>query len=328
MKAGRFYPLEWARRIVAGLVVGAFVLSLAQTPLALAQDAELAPLLDRLERLERDIKTLNHQLLAVGSGGGEGGGDLSLSAVARQEDRFASLEEDLRSATGVVETMVIRLNEAMERLEKLSRDVDFRISRLEGGASPGVPGAIQPAAALPPVPGSVGQQPFTQGDGVLGTLKRSDLKGENSAPNAQPGTQEAKGLKSILPGGTTKEQYDHAFKLLRQTSYEEAEKALKEFVSLHGDDPLASNASYWLGETHYVRGDYVQAADAFLEGYKAYPKGNKAADSLLKLGKSLSSLDKKEDACAALEKLKNDFPDLKSGTKSKMDREWQRNACQ
>ena len=31
-------------------------------------------------------------------------------------------------------------------------------------------------------------------------------------------------------------------------------------------DPLASSAQYWIGESYYVRGQYKNAADAFLKG--------------------------------------------------------------
>ena len=42
---------------------------------------------------------------------------------------------------------------------------------------------------------------------------------------------------------------------------------------------------------------------------------------------SLSSLDKKREACAAFEKLKADFPDASATILKTMAREWQRGAC-
>jgi len=76
----------------------------------------------------------------------------------------------------------------------------------------------------------------------------------------------------------------------------------------YGDNSLAGNAQYWLGETYYVQGDYRQAAQSFLKGYREYPKGRKAADSLLKLGLSLNRLGQKEQACAAFGQLGGQFP--------------------
>ena len=124
-----------------------------------------------------------------------------------------------------------------------------------------------------------------------------------------------------------KEQYAYAFGLLRQANYDRAELALQEFVRLHPKESLASNARYWLGETYYVRAAYVQAAEIFLEGYQADPKGPKAPDSLLKPGMSLAGLDKKREACAAFEKLTKDFPDAAAGVKNTVNREKQKNGC-
>ena len=147
------------------------------------------------------------------------------------------------------------------------------------------------------------------------------------APTPQPAVQASRDVAGVLPEGTVKEQYAYAFGLLRQANYDRAEQALQEFVRLHPKESLASNARYWLGETYYVRAAYVQAAEIFLEGYQADPKGPKAPDSLLKLGMSLAGLDKKREACAAFEKLTKDFPAAAAGIKNAVTRGKQKNGC-
>ena len=111
-----------------------------------------------------------------------------------------------------------------------------------------------------------------------------------------------------LPSGSASEQYNTAFGLLKQADYPAAEEALRTFVQQHPNDPLAGNAQYWLGETYFARGKYADAASAFAEGYKRYPKGPKAADDLLKLGMSLGRANQKQNACVALIQLDHDFP--------------------
>ena len=64
------------------------------------------------------------------------------------------------------------------------------------------------------------------------------------------------------------------------------------------NDPLAGNAQYWIGETYYVRGQYKNAADAFLKGYKKYKSSEKAPDTLLRLGMALAELGQKDAACS------------------------------
>ena len=68
---------------------------------------------------------------------------------------------------------------------------------------------------------------------------------------------------------------------MKKADYPGAETALKAFVERHPNDPMAGSAQYWLGETYYARGRYAEAASAFAEGYKRYPKGAKAPDDLL-----------------------------------------------
>jgi len=111
-----------------------------------------------------------------------------------------------------------------------------------------------------------------------------------------------------LPSGSQTEQYNHAFGLLKKADYPEAEAALKAFIAQHPRDPMAGNAQYWLGETYYTRARYMEAASAFAEGYRRYPKSPKAADGLLKLGMSLARANQKQNACVALAQLEHDFP--------------------
>ncbi|MCC6913684.1 MAG: tol-pal system protein YbgF [Rhodospirillaceae bacterium] len=111
-----------------------------------------------------------------------------------------------------------------------------------------------------------------------------------------------------LPDGTPKVQYDFAFDLLRRNDFARAEVAFRDFLKRHPKDPLAGNAQYWLGETHYVRGDYQQAAVEFMAGYQNYPKTNKGPDNLLKLAMSMSNLGQTQGACTALGRLAKDYP--------------------
>ena len=67
-------------------------------------------------------------------------------------------------------------------------------------------------------------------------------------------------------------------------------------------------AQYWLGETYYVRGQFKDAAEAFLKSYKQYQAGEKAPDSLLKLGMALGELGQKDAACSTLNEFGAKYP--------------------
>jgi tol-pal system protein YbgF len=298
-----------------------------------------------MERLERDIGTLNRQLSRGGTrplvaGNAVSGAGNAGPAIARLDVRLTALDEELRAATGKMEEVTYQLDQINRRLDKLVGDVDYRLSVLEK-ARTGAPGAAEapvsgppPMAAVPRAPAVEAGAPGARGPGfatppgILGTVTENDMKAITPPPEAPPGpAQPAATETAVLPEGTPKERYTYAFGLLRQAKYDEAETALRAFIKVHGDDPLASNARFWLGDTYYVRGQFREAAKTFLEGYKADPEGAKASDDLLKLGMSLARLEKKKDACVTFTKLKKDFPDAPDRIKKAAARESQRTGC-
>jgi tol-pal system protein YbgF len=138
-----------------------------------------------------------------------------------------------------------------------------------------------------------------------------------SAPPAGP----------VLPEGTASTRYQHAFGYLMRHDYDTAERAFTEFIQAHGDDPLAGNAVYWLGETYYVRKKFAKAAVTFAEGYEKYPASPKTADNLLKLGFALARLRRAEDACVALAQLRDEFPNASTTIKRRAMTEGKRIGC-
>jgi tol-pal system protein YbgF len=296
------------------------------------QNDDLRPLLDRIDRLERDMNLLQRQVyrgtgpdnaaLAPSPAGGPQG-------TLNYEVRISALEDQMRQLTGQIEEINYNLDQMKRRLDTLSSDVDQRLTALEhGNAAPGQPplvGAAPPgqpprplAGGPPPGAGATPGQPAGQ-SGVLGQLP----VGTQQA--AAPAT--AGGAAGTLPSGSPQDQYNYAFGLLRQANYPAAEQALRSFIQRYPNDPLAGNAQYWLGETYYVRKDYSNAAAVFAEGYQKYPKGGKAADNLLKLGMALGQLGQKADACRAFARLDRDFPTAPATIKDRAGEEKKQLGC-
>jgi len=304
---------------------------------------EMQPVIDRMDRLERDIRALNIQLSGQTGGnalktvpGAPAPAPVSQAnpAMARLGVRLTDLENDLRKMTGTIENLGFRVNQISERLDKLVSDIDFRLTALEtaqGGKA--VAGQTSAAPAPGPVQ-TVDSSALASQPGTLGTVSEKAVAAIQSGaknpalntgqPINPPAAQEKPG---VLPAGTPREQYNYASGLLRQTKYKEAEIALKEFIALHRDSPLAGNARYWLGETYYVRNAYDEAAKIFFEGYQAAPKGAKALDMLLKLGMSLAGLGDKKNACITFNKVLKDFPGATGTVRKKIEREQKRNGC-
>jgi tol-pal system protein YbgF len=131
------------------------------------------------------------------------------------------------------------------------------------------------------------------------------------------------------PGATDnpKQLYETAYGYLMQRDYSSAQTAFEEFLTRYPKDSLAGNAQYWLGEAHFVRGEYKAAAGAFLKGYKEYGSNPRAADSLLKLAMSLDRLGQTDAACSSFNELTTRFPDAPDNVKSRAKTERVRIGC-
>jgi tol-pal system protein YbgF len=313
-----------ARRILPGAL--AVFLAVLTGPAA-ARDSELAL---QLQRMRRDLSDLQAYIYSgkapkrdpiegvAPSVGGDG------PSASRMQVQMQNLEGQMRELTGRIEEVEFGVNSIKDRLEKLIADVEQRFQALETGAggqkSGSLPSGTTQATAATGTSkagaAATGSQPITGvgpgGQAAAGkplTLSRSGAKivkpPAKSVPNAPAGSQIASAGKA---SETPRQQYDRAFNLLQRRDYANAATAFKGFVDGNPESPLASNALYWLGETHYFRKDYAEAARVFLDGYQKYPKGNKAADNLFKLGKSLSGINEKKPACAAWKKLVKSYP--------------------
>ena len=323
-------PLPCTRLIIA---LGLAVIALPAP--ALSQDSSTQ---ERLDRLERDLNMLQRQVyrgVPPPAAGGDHG------AAVNAEVRMDRLESEMRDLTGRVEEVANKVEQVRQRVEQISGDVETGVS--QPGAGTGSAAAASPApeppssaapdqssrrfapqaatgdedvaspapaardAAVLMPPGTVVPPPSGPADGptpIFGTLTPPGTPRPAAAMTgaAQPPPG------GVLPSGSATEQYNRAFGLLKKADYPAAETALKAFVAQYPRDPMAGNAQYWLGETYYTRGRYMEAASAFAEGYKRYPKSAKAPDGLLRLGMALARANQKQNACLALTQLDHDFP--------------------
>jgi len=308
---------------------------------------------ERLDRLERDLNMLQRQVYR-GAPAPMMSGDPGNAASG--EVRMDRIEQQMRELTGRVEEFVNQIDQLRQRVEQVSGDVETRFGqtastagpyaaatppppRPRSGAAPGRQPPVEPpgpVALAPPGPAPAGRAgsllPPDPGAPSSGPSPIFNTLTPPGSPPAQPDLASAADMprppsERTLPSGSAGEQYNYAFGLLKQADYPAAEAALKSFVEQHPKDPMAGNAQYWLGETYYTRGRFLEAASAFAEGYKRYPKGSKAPDELLKLGMSLSRANQKQNACVALAQLDHDFPKPGAAIKEHAAAEKKRLGC-
>jgi len=272
--------------VKVGFFTGLFALFVFGVSVGDAFAQSTRDLSNRLNRLENEVQTLNRSVykgqkppLSAGGSGGSGNS-------AAQEIRIQQLETELRDLTGQIEEQNFKIRQMEETLEKANADFVLRLEDLERGRG---------------------------GAGAGGSSSASQY----IAPRAEAGdgyqwqSNNSVEVNANIVGGNGVDQpaavYENAFALLKNKKFVAAERGFKDFGENYPDHVLAGNAKYWLGESYYVRGKYDEAVRVFAEGYQQYPKSAKAPDNLLKLGMSLAGLKKKDDACIALEQLRNEY---------------------
>jgi tol-pal system protein YbgF len=336
------------------------MITLVAAPAAMAQQD--ATTQERLDRLERDLSMLQRQVYHGGDGealpgSSAGTGDSAVDLQVRMD----RLEQQMRDLTGRVEDETNQVEQLRQRIEQINSDMQVGEGQGQGQGQPtsgsphsadapamaaGEPQSMTDPAATAPYggPQPPAQYPPDQ-SADYGTLTppgvSAEQPGNNGAYRPYPGPTQLTpqtasnasggGLRpsggETMPSGSASAQYNAAFGLLRRADYPAAEEALRSFVQHHPDNPLAGNAQYWLGESFYARGRYADAAAAFADGYKRYPRGAKAADGLLQLGMSLARDDQKHNACIALMQLDHQFPHAGSAIKIRASQEKKRLGC-
>ena len=315
--------------VAVALLIGVTVVAGMVQP-ALAQNSDVRQLINRLDRVQRELTTLQRHVYRggatpkprkAGAVAFPPSGTLDPSVAARLEVRLTQLETELRNMTGLTEELNHAVRQFNSRLAKLVSDIDTRLSAIERSRASALAGQSTPGGGANPKTSS---RTPPGGAGTLGVLPRDAVSGSGS--KSGKGSQTAKARK--LPKGPPKKQYDYAISLmLEQQNFGAAEKALRAFIAANPSHGLTSNAHYWLGETYYVRKNYQQAAFAFADGFQKFPRASKAADSLLKLGMSLGHLGRRNEACTAFSRLLDNFPKVRGRLKARVSRQQRKLKC-
>ncbi|AVO45589.1 tol-pal system protein YbgF [Phreatobacter cathodiphilus] len=283
-------------------------------------------------------------------------------------DRIQRLEAQIRSLNGQLEQSQFRVRQMEDQQRRMQADIEFRLNELEnarGGARPAqqprpsqqqqqpqrrgdvfdpseqqsAPGAPRDLGALPP--GANAAPPRTaQGGGGGGNapLDLGQLAGRAAADpsleppeprSAIPGAVPSTGSTGTQPviAASPRDEYNAALALLQRRDYEQAEIALRGFLQNHPRDRLVGDATHQLGESMFQRRQYREAAEQFLKVSTDYPRTARAPSSLLRLGQSLNALGEREAACAAYAEFNRKYPNANASTKTAVVSEQRRASC-
>ncbi|HEY0524769.1 MAG TPA: tol-pal system protein YbgF [Stellaceae bacterium] len=188
----------------------------------------------------------------------------------------------------------------------------LRLAALRGDAA----AETRAAADTPPAPEETAAAASGTSSAPVRVARLPRDGGYATAPGAE-----------TMPSGQPITAYDEAFGRLRAADYAGAATMLRRFVETYPNDPLATNAQYWLGEVYLQRGDYGGAASAFADAYARRPDGPRAGDALFKMAAALGRDGRPGDACGALDRLRRDFPLASARLGTTLDAERHRNSC-
>ena len=284
--------------------------------------------LEILEKLKQDIKTLEK---AVYSQSSENITSNSSVLSSNDEDvltrhllKLSEIEQQFQQLTNKFEEINFKIDKLSSRLSKVQADNQLRFQELEVGNVNNVvtskPDKNLPGSSQPQDLGAITYKDTETQDLVQ---KTQSIETTSSVVTENFVTEE-----KILPKTDPKDQYNFATNLLKQGDYTTAERALREFVMDNPEHNLAGNAQYWYAETFRIRQLYTDAASAYLEGYQKYPKSEKAAINLLKLGVSLVQIGEKDQGCLMIKGVKKEYPKAKQSVLQKAKYEEKKFDCQ
>ncbi len=285
----------------------------ACVPPAFAQQIESREgiqLRDQILELRQEVQSLRD---SAGRGGSSLGGAQSAPvAVAPSDitaqllDRVQRLEDAIRMLNGRIDELNNARQRGQDDLAKQIGDLNFKLDSMAGGApagsSPNVAPAANPPVAgagpaqLSPPPGNLG------GSGDFGPAPSGTPPVPPVPPPLPPLKRTAE---TILRDGNT---------ALARRDFSGAEAAAREVLA-QPKSPRASDAQFLLAQSLAGRKDYSGAAVAYDDSYTRSRTGAHAPDALLGLANSLSAINERKAACETLDKLRAEFPALRTDLK-------------
>lgn len=256
-------------------------------------------------------------------------GDLASAreVVRRQRERIRELEAALGLAQAEARQLAVELRElsAAER----ARVTRIGSQRADAPAEPPVieeaPRETGPRPVLrlygpAPIPGP--EAPPVVAAPPLPSIRLPVVLGEGGDPSAVPAIPPSPVLVAQAPASAPAPEpprpppaddpairaYREGLAHLSARRLDEALAAFDGFLRAHPHHPYADNALYWRGEIHYARRDYRRALAELSALVERYPRGNKVAEALLRIGLCHERMGDRQRAREVFHRLRTQYP--------------------
>lgn len=279
----------------------AFMLLLAAAPLpALAQPNDTQMLLERINRLENDLRNVQRQVYRGGPPPSGGSGSLTTQSLTESDGsggsianrlnaRIDDLENQIRQLTGRFEEVEFNSSQTQRRMDKLVEDVDFRLTQLERAGQPGQPPAGGPTGSVEQVkPAPINpqpSQPATAQNQGQPLAQQNPARGSTSSTPGQAPSRE--GVLGTLPA-------DAQGRPLPVTPGQAGQQPQNQQVA-RATPPASGKGKLPPGSTQerynyayklLVQSDYADAEAAFREFISAHPQDTLAGNAQYWLGET------------------------------------------
>jgi TolA-binding protein len=137
-------------------------------------------------------------------------------------------------------------------------------------------------------------------NGVLGFIKEPSDKGIKDDKKSPETSKKNSKTASQLPKKSADDSYNYALDLARQLDFKNAEKAFKDFLIIHKNNKLQSDAQYWLGRVYFAQKKYEEAAIAMAEFNSVFPNDSRSQETTLLIAEAAVNFAPKKELCDIL----------------------------
>jgi tol-pal system protein YbgF len=102
--------------------------------------------------------------------------------------------------------------------------------------------------------------------------------------------------------------YQESFELIRRGDYEAAQIAFSNYIKSYQGSSFIDDAKFWLAESFYSQGNYIQALEIFENIQRQHPKSEKIMESILKSGFCYYELGNFEKSLTIFKQIITDYP--------------------
>jgi len=252
--------------------------------------------------------------------------------------RITDLEFQVQEATGQAERLGFENRQLGQRIDAQDREIQSLRNQLEALRSRPQPqfdlegNPIDAIAETGPVSNtgeqnSAGSGPRNLTGGQLAVTDSGDPYATDRAAATQPLGGVVSRAADRAPTMSANQAYGQARAKLLDGDFDGAQEDFSGFIDNFPEDDLVDEAWFWLGETHYVRGDYSTAADAYITSLREERNGSVAPDALVRLASSLGALGRNDEACQTLARFSREFPSAGPNATARAQREALRAGC-